>query len=55
MPEMSDADRIAQLEKELGELQIRVDWLFKTFGLNGKETEEELRARVTIPAPAPAP
>ncbi len=51
--ELSDKDRIVQLERELSELQVRVDFLFKTFGLTGKETEEDLKQRVTIPAPAP--
>lgn len=48
----TDKERIVQLERELEELQVRVDFLFKTFGLTGKETEDELRQRVTIPAPA---
>ena len=55
MAEVSDKERITQLERELSDLQVRVDFLFKTFGLTGKETEEELRSRVTIPAPAPVP
>lgn len=55
MPEMSDKERMAQLEKELSALQVRVDFLFKTFGLTGRETDDELRQRVTIPAPAPVP
>lgn len=55
MVALTDKERITQLEHQLSQLQVRVDFLFKTFGLTGKETEDDLRSRVTIPAPAPTP